>query len=248
MSNIKEHPDVQELIDTLDKNGLTKEKTEVESLADYIVDMENTLSGMLKEMQAMRNEVNLIHNSSLRARCGRLVDKTENSIKQAFGVVRSMKDKFVESAKSTLQSFKGKGKDALHKTVNGMKVPETLDKLKSFFQRVSKSLEQDAKQIDLMRSELNKSKTHLKNFGRALFGKEVKEAEYIKRDKGLLPSIRKGYEKLSKGFASLGQKASNLADKLRYEKIKSSVKKDLDFLQSHSESHSITSPVVEQTR
>ena len=38
MSNLKEHPDVQELIDTLDKNGLEKEKAEVVSLADYIVD------------------------------------------------------------------------------------------------------------------------------------------------------------------------------------------------------------------
>ena len=91
MSNLKEHPDVQELIDTLDKNGLEKEKAEVVSLADYIVDMEKTLSGMLVEMQAMRNEVNLIHNSTLRAKCSRLVDKAENSIKQAFGVIRSVK-------------------------------------------------------------------------------------------------------------------------------------------------------------
>ena len=234
MSNLKEHPDVQELIDTLDKNGLTKEKEEVVSLADYIVDMEKTLSGMLIEMQTMRNEVNLIHNSSLRARCGRLVDKAENSIKQAISVIRSVKDKFVESAKTALQTFKEKGKDALQKAVYGMKIPETLDKLKSFFQRVSKSLEQDAKQIDLMRSELNKSKTHFKNFGRALFGREVKEAEYVKRDKGLLSFFQKGYEKLSKGFATMGQKASDLADKLRFEKIKSSVKNDLNFLQGKS--------------
>lgn len=248
MSNLREHPDVQELIDTLDKNGLEKEKAEVVSLADYIVDMENTLSGMLKEMQAMRNEVNLIHNSTLRARCGRLVDKAENSIKQAFGVIRSVKDKFVESAKSALQTFKEKGKEALQKAVNGMKIPETLDKLKSFFQRVSKSLEQDAKQIDLMRSELNKSKTHFKNFGRALFGREVKEAEYVKRDKGLLSTFRKGYEKLSKSFANMSQKASDLADKLRYEKIKSSVKKDLDFLQGKSDNHSKSAPVIEHSR
>ena len=141
-----------------------------------------------------------------------------------------------------------KGKDALQKAVNGMKIPETLDKLKSFFQRVSKSLEQDAKQIELMRSELNKSKTHIKNFGRALFGREVKEAEYVKRDKGLLSSFRKGYEKLSKSFANMSQKASDLADKLRYEKIKSSVKKDLDFLQGKSDNHSKTAPVIDHSR
>lgn len=248
MSNLKEHPDVQELIETLDKNGLQKEKADVVSLADYIVDMEKTLTGMLQEMQAMRNEVNLIHNSTLRAKCGRLVDKAENSVKQAFGVVRSVKNKFIESAKSAMQTFKEKGKDALQKAVNAMKIPETLDKLKGFFQRVSKSLEQDAKQIDLMRSELNKSKGHFKNFGRALFGREIKETENVKTDKGLLSTFRKGYEKLSKGFDKLGQKASDLADKMRYEKIKSSVKKDLDFLQSTSDSHSKSAPIVEKSR
>ena len=32
MENLNEHPQIAELIDTLDKNGLTKEKSEVQSL------------------------------------------------------------------------------------------------------------------------------------------------------------------------------------------------------------------------
>ena len=248
MSNIKEHPDVQELIDTLEKNGLEKEKAEVVSLADYIVDMESTLSGMLKEMQAMRQEVNLIHNSTIRAKCMNLVTKAENTIHQSFGIIRNIKDKFVESAKSAIQSFKEKGKDALQKAVNGMKIPETLDKLKNFFQRVSKSLEQDIMQIDSMRSELGKAKHHFKNFGRALIGKETKAAEFAKSDKGFLAVVRKGYEKLSKGFANMSKKASDLADKLRYENIKSSVKKDLDFLQGKTDGKNNNAPFIENSR
>ena len=32
MDNLKEHPQIVELLDTLDKNGLTKEKSEVHKL------------------------------------------------------------------------------------------------------------------------------------------------------------------------------------------------------------------------
>ena len=40
MDELKEHPQVAELIDTLDKNEMHKEKAEVESLVDYIGGME----------------------------------------------------------------------------------------------------------------------------------------------------------------------------------------------------------------
>lgn len=64
MDNLNENPQIVELIDTLDKNGLMKEKNEVQSLVKYIGDMEETLTGMLGELQDMRREINLIHNSS----------------------------------------------------------------------------------------------------------------------------------------------------------------------------------------
>ena len=44
---MNEHPQIIELLDTLEKNGLTKEKTEVQSLVGYIGGMENTLTEML---------------------------------------------------------------------------------------------------------------------------------------------------------------------------------------------------------
>lgn len=75
MDNLKEHPQIVELLDTLDKNGLMKEKNEVKSLINYIGDMEETLTGMLGELQDMRREINLIHNNTLRNKCHTLVEK-----------------------------------------------------------------------------------------------------------------------------------------------------------------------------
>lgn len=42
MDNLNEHSHIAELLETLDQNGLTKEKTEVQSLVTYIGSMEET--------------------------------------------------------------------------------------------------------------------------------------------------------------------------------------------------------------
>ena len=54
MTELRDHPQIAELIDVLEKNDMHKEKEKVESLVDYIGGMEQTLTEMLKEMQDMR--------------------------------------------------------------------------------------------------------------------------------------------------------------------------------------------------
>lgn len=73
MENLNEHPQIAELLETLEQNGLTKEKTEVQSLVSYIGNMEETLTEMFGELQDMRREINLIHSSTLRSKCQNLV-------------------------------------------------------------------------------------------------------------------------------------------------------------------------------
>ena len=162
MDDFRENPQIEELLDTLDKNEMHKEKVEVESLVDYIGNMETTLTDMLKEMQEMRKEIDLIHNGTLKAKCLVLVEKTEGGIKQAFAVVVKVKDNLVESAKKAVKAFKDKGRDAFVKAVRAMKVPETLDKLAGLFVILSKETKENAKQLTEMQSELNSVKVHEK--------------------------------------------------------------------------------------
>ena len=143
MDNLKEHPQIVELLDTLDKNGLMKEKNEVKSLINYIGDMEETLTGMLGELQDMRREINLIHNNTLRNKCHTLVEKTEGKIRQGFSAVKKMKDNLIQSAGNAVRAFREKGRDALAESVRAMKIPEALDKLSSMFGRMSREMAQD---------------------------------------------------------------------------------------------------------
>ena len=130
MDQLKEHPQIVELLDTLDKNGLMKEKNEVQSLVSYIGGMENTLTEMLGELQDMRREINLIHNNTLRSKCHTLVEKTEGKIRQGFSAVKKMKDNLIQSAGNAVRAFRERGRDALAESVRAMKIPEALDKLR----------------------------------------------------------------------------------------------------------------------
>lgn len=228
MENLNELPQIAELLETLDQNGLTKEKTEVQSLVSYIGDMEKTLTGMLGELQDMRKEINLIHNSTLRSKCQNLVQKTEDKVRQGFSVVKKMKDNLIQSAGNAMKAFREKGKDTLAESVRAIKIPEALDKLSSMFGRLSKDMAQDTMKLSSMQSELQSAKGHLKNIGLLLMGKASKEAEQMKTDKGILSRLSRLLDKTQRGFSSLEQKAMGAADKLRVARVKVSVKENLN--------------------
>jgi len=231
MDELREHPQIAELMDTLEQNGMHKEKAEVESLVDYIGDMEKTLTEMLGEMQAMRQEINLIHNNSVRAKCQNLVEKTEGKIKQGLALVAKVKDNLIQSAKNAVKAFKEKGREAFRSAVIAMKVPETMDMLGKAFGKLSKEVEQDVVQVNAMHSELSSAKGHLKNIGRLLIWREAKDAEQqMKTDKETVSRFGKLLDKIGKGFGNLSQKAMDKADAIRVTHVKESVRNELDTL------------------
>lgn len=242
MDNLNEHPQIAELIETLDKNGMQKEKTEVQSLVDYIGDMEQTLTGMLSELQNMRQEINLIHNNSLRAKCQNLVQKTDDKIRQGFAACRKMKDNLIRSATDAMKAFREKGKDALATSVKAMKIPEVLDRLAVMFRKLSGDLLQDSRKLEAMQSELRSAKGHLKNVGLLLVGRELKESEQAKSDKGALTRLSRLFDKVGKGFAAIEQKAMDAADKLRVSRVKDSVKTELQNLKSATGGKTVSDP------
>lgn len=242
MDNLNEHPQIAELIETLDKNGMQKEKSEVQSLVDYIGDMEHTLTGMLSELQNMRQEINLIHNSSLRAKCQNLLQKTDDKIRQGFAIIKKMKDNLIRSATDAMKAFREKGKDALASSVRAMKIPEVLDKVAVMFRKMSGDLAQNSVRLESMQSELRSSKNHLKNAGLLLIGRAPKEAEQAKLDKGTLTRFSHLSSKIGKVFASLEQKAMDAADKLRVSRVKDSVKTELQNLKRTTNDKTVFEP------
>lgn len=246
MDSLDKHPQIAELMDTLEENYMHKEREEVQSLVDYIGDMETTLSEMLKEMQGMRHEIDLIHNNSLKAKCQSLVQRTEDKIKQAVSVVTRVKNNLIQSASNAVKAYKEKGREAFRKAVKAMKLPETLDRLAGFFYKLSKETDQSISQLNEMQSELNSAKGHFKNVGRLLIGRSTTEAEQVKSDKGVLSRFGKLLSKMSAGFDRLSQKAMDASDKIRVSHVKESVRTELDSLKSIDKGRNRSDPLRER--
>ena len=80
------------------------------------------------------------------------------------------------------------------------------------------------------------------------FGKEAKKNELAKHDKGVLARLQNLFTKMSNGFSALEHKSLNLADKLRYNRIKDSVKADLDFLNDKTAEKDTPTPIKDNVR
>ena len=248
MDELKNNPQIIELLETLEENGMHKEKGEVSALASYIGDMEHTLSAMLVEMQEMRKEVNMIHNSSVKAKCENLIQTADGKIRQGVASVSKAKNNLIVSAANAMKVFREKGKEALKNAVKAMKIPETLDKLGKVFHSFAVSMNESAKNVQNARAELGGAKRHILNAGRLFFGKGAKEQELAVRDKGILSRLQSLFGKLGNGFSALESKSNNLADKLRYTRIKDSAKADLDFLNGKTAEKDTPTPIKDNVR
>ena len=115
--------------------------------------------------------------------------------------------------------------------VTAMRIPYALDAMKNAFGKAAESIRGNVEKLDTFREELHEVGFHLKNVGRALFGKPVKESEAMKHDKGILAKVRTFMQKTAQRYEDMGKGAEKLSTKVkeRYEKQKS-VKSELKFI------------------
>lgn len=228
------HPQILDLVEALEQNGLHKQKEDVQSLAGYIENMEYNLSVMMSEIQEMHSEVSRLQNRGIRAKCVQIVMKAEDKIQQAKTMISITKVKTIQFAGDAVKAFREKGKSALMQAVEVMRIPAALSSMKNGFSHAKESMRQSAGRMDSIREELHEVSGHMKNAGRALLGKPAKQAERLKSDKGILAKVRNFLESCGKAFTSMERGADTLIDKCSRdrapEESKQSVKSELQKL------------------
>lgn len=127
------HPQILDLYEVLEKNGLHKQKEDVQSLVGYIESMEYNLSVMMNEIQEMHAEVNLLHDKGIRAKCAKIVTKAEDKILQVGTMVSVAKGKVVESAGAAVKAFKEKANRRWYRLSRVCRFPPPFPKSKAAF-------------------------------------------------------------------------------------------------------------------
>lgn len=238
MSELKlaQHPEITELLSVLEQSGLHRERDEVKSLAAYIDEMEGQLSAMNAELMQMHREISTIRDSSLKARCEKLISGAEKQLRQAATAITTVKHNCLRMARNAMDAFKARGKDALRRAVFAMKIPGTLSLLQDMLERQAAGTRKAAERLGEIQAELQEARTHIQRAGRTLLGQpEPENAEY-EQNRGLLGKVQAVMERLSDGLSSMSARTAQLVDRLAAERetpdSRQSVKEALRDLQT----------------
>lgn len=245
MDSLKNNPQIEALLDTLRQNGMLEEMSQVRSFVDYIDGMESTLSGMSAEMQSMKEEIDLIHDDSLRGKCQNLVHKAEDRIKQMSASVDKTKNELIHSAKNAVKVFTEKGKDAFMSVMKTLRIPQFLDVFANNCKAYSELFKKDAQLAKDYYAEVRGIGQHVKNIGRLsleFLGVKTKESETMKSDNIIVDRYSRLCNRVGDRLNRFAQKAMDKADSIRAATVKTSVSSELKKLSKQSKPGKKTNP------
>ena len=75
---LREQPEIRELFQVLEGNGLKKERQEVETIVNYLEGMESQFGQVMKELKEVRGQLEQIQDRGIKATAARLLDSAGN--------------------------------------------------------------------------------------------------------------------------------------------------------------------------
>lgn len=237
--NLRKQPEIMELFQALEGNGLEKERQEAESLVSCLEGMEGQLYQVFEELKAVRGQLAQIQDKGMKAAAARIVEKAEGKVQEIGCRIAAVKENLICSAKSAVTAFKEAGAGALRKAVSAMKIPAVLSMLKEAFHEGMEDMHKNAARMAAISGEIHEAGEHAKNIGRVLSGRGVKEPEPHNPDKGVTAKIKLVFLSFGRAFSNMEQAAEHAVRRLeRFEgkgSRKASVRAELKRLKERKE-------------
>lgn len=252
-TSLMENPEIVELFRVLERNGLSKEHKEVESLVKYLDTMEVQFGQVLEELRDVKEQLSQIQDRGRKASILRITEQAQGKVQEVEGQLTRVRENLIRSAGNALRTYKEKGRDALQKAVSAMKIPSALARIEEGLHTTVESMNRQADKMKVLNRELQVAGGHIKNVGRILRGKEQEKIEIQATDKGITTKIRKSFLVLSGRLSSMEQTTGNVRKRLEQfvqkEEKKPSVKGELKKLKEEKKMvPQLPVPVKDQAR
>lgn len=252
-TSLMENPEIVELFRVLERNGLSKEHKEVESLVKYLDTMEGQFGQVLEELRDVKEQLSQIQDKGMKASVLRITEQAQGKVQEVEGQLTRVRKNLIRSAGNALQTYKEKGRDALQKAVLAMKIPTALARIEEGLHTTVESMNRQADKMKVLNRELQVAGGHIKNVGRILQGKEQEKIEIQDTDKGITTKIRKSFLVLSGRLSSMEQTTGNVRKRLEQfvqkEEKKPSVKGELKKMKEEKKMvPQLPVPVKDQAR
>ena len=173
---LKENTAVQELMNILRGNNMSKQLNDFTELINHVDTMENQLSKVLGELNSVRKQLDEIKDKQhpIRTACMKMLNSLQTSVKEAQVKLKELKTAIIDGAKNAVAAFKEKGIAVLNGIMNFFRVNKALNAVRNSVDKSIASAGKSIAKIETMSTEMHSAGSHVRNIGRALIGRETK--------------------------------------------------------------------------
>lgn len=207
--SLREFDSVKEFLSTLEDYGMQREAGKLEVIIDYVDQTQRRYDEMNEEMQKIKEQLNSVQNLETKQELSKITNDISNNIAEERKGVLAVKENTAKTLAKGIESAKTLGKDALTGTLKIIKASSILNTLSKGLKSVSEKADHAIDKLTKIADSAFEAKGHLKNFGRAITGKESDEIGKRDTDSGMCIKIQ---EKLFKVMET-GTKMANKIDK-----------------------------------
>lgn len=228
-SQLLQHESMKRFLQLLDENDMSEQKENVEFLATYVDSMEYQINAVLDELKNVQKELANIQDKTLKATVTRTVDKVTHKVEDCKNSLMKLKKHIINTVDKAVSDFKIRGKSALSRGLETLKVKEMLNTIKKGLDGMNNIADESIDNLSKLGDEVHAVNSHFKNIGRMLTGKETKNISPRDTNKGLLLKVQEGLFFSMAVFTKMSMQTHSIMstiDKIQHEP-KQSVKNEL---------------------
>lgn len=252
-TTLREQPEIINLFQMLEGNGLTGEREKVELLLDYLDSLDHRFNQVMEELQEVKGQLAQIQDKGVKSNATHVVRRAEVKIQETGVHIEAVKKNLISSEKHIVAAVKEKGKDALKHVVSAMRILDVLTHLKEVLHDSAKCMEKEAAKLEMISGEFHSIGEHTKNISRMLIGRPKQESAEKHSDKGVLIKMQWLCLSCGRQLSDMEEKTVEVLNRMEQftvrEPKKESVKEALKRIKSEkSVSQTIQPPMKEKER
>lgn len=193
--------------EVMEKNGREGQAEDIGQILAYVKSIQTDLADALDEVSYLRDQIQSIEDSTMKARLGRFQEDVQMGLYQAGAQARMVETEVAEGIRNAVDTLKEKGLHVLDKVLDTAHVYQGLGKAENLLMQAVAGMDQKMEAVDRMAEEFHAIRGHVKNIGRAAAGLPAEAVGERDQTRGVLAKVRAGMEYCRKVLAGLGQKA-----------------------------------------
>jgi len=166
---------IAELLDILKSNGMKEDAKGLADIVGCVSAMERDINKAISELTAMRKELSAMHeeqNHPIKTMLSKAADGLMTRLRAAQKQIQAIKEKIIAVCKKTVEEIKDKGIIAANGVVGALNIKADLEYSRGSMYKTIDFCEKQIEKIESASTEFHTAGRAVKNFGRALIGKE----------------------------------------------------------------------------